>query len=237
MVKIPAYRKVYADLRKMIKDGDYPPGSYLPSETELEQMFSTSRTTIRKAVSLLAAEKSVSLQQGRGTKVLDVSTTQRLNCITSLTETLSQKGFKVSTQGISIEKIKAAEDVAESLKITTQDDVYHVQRVQCADGKPIAIMENFLYAKMLPNFETNNTSFISLYTILEQQYGITISEAYQTITAINANFTESQILQIPIGSPLLVSKRVVYSNDIPLDYSTLRIIAEKYSYSIYLSGR
>jgi len=169
--------------------------------------------------------------------VLDVSTTQRLNCITSLTETLSQKGFKVSTQGISIEKIKAAEDVAESLKITTQDDVYHVQRVQCADGKPIAIMENFLYAKMLPNFETNNTSFISLYTILEQQYGITISEAYQTITAINANFTESQILQIPIGSPLLVSKRVVYSNDIPLDYSTLRIIAEKYSYSIYLSGR
>jgi len=237
MVKIPAYRRVYADLRKMIKGGDYPPGSYLPSETELEQIFDTSRTTIRKAVSILAAEKFVSLQQGRGTKVLDVSTTQKLNCITSLTETLSQRGFTVSTQGISVEKIKADEDVAEALKINTQDDVYHVQRVQCADGKPIAIMENYLCAKMLPNFENNDTSFLSLYSLLEQQYGITISEAYQTITAINANFTESQILQIPIGSPLLVSKRVVYSNNVPLDYSTLRIIAEKYSYSIYLSGR
>lgn len=234
---IPAYRKVYAEIKNLIKDGYYKADTYLPTETELEQRFNTSRTTIRRAISMLAAEGYISVMQGRGTKVVDISTTQKLNCITSFTETLTQKGFKVSTQGISIERIKAGEHVAEKLKINPADYVYHIERVQCADGKPIAIMENFLCVKPLPDFENNQKTFLSLYALLEKQYGIRMEEAYQTITAISANFTESQILQVPVGSPLIVSKRVTYTNGAPFDYSTLRIIADKYSYSIYLSGR
>ena len=45
--------------------------------------------------------------------------------------------------------------------------MYNVQRVQCADGAPIAIMENYLVADMFPNFHTGYADFISLYATLE----------------------------------------------------------------------
>lgn len=237
MAKIPAYRKIYAEIKQQIKNGYYKIDSYLPTETELERQFQTSRTTIRRAISMLAAEGYVSVMQGRGTQVMDVSTTQKLNCVTSFTETLTKKGFKVTTRGISIEKIKAGEHVAEMLKIDASDHVYHIERVQCADGNPIALMENFVCTKLVPNFENTQQTFLSLYSLLENQYGIRIEEAYQTISAISASFIESQVLSIPVGSPLLVSKRVTHSNGVPLDYSILKIIADKYSYSIYLHGR
>ncbi|MGE5495959.1 MAG: GntR family transcriptional regulator [Burkholderiales bacterium] len=237
MSTIPAYRKVYAELKQMIIDGYYKPGASLPTETELGQKFNTSRTTIRKAISLLSAEGYISVMQGRGMEVRDYSTTQKLNCVTSFTETLVQKGYKVSTQGISIERIKAGEHIAEKLKVNPSDYVYHIERVQCADGKPIAIMENFLCTKLLPNFENKHRTFLSLYSILEKEYGLRIEEAYQTISSASANFIESQILLVPVGSPLLVSKRVTYSGGIPFDYSVLRIIGDKYSYSVYLRGR
>ncbi|MDD5017378.1 MAG: GntR family transcriptional regulator [Eubacteriales bacterium] len=237
MSTIPAYRKVYAEIKQMIKDGYYKTGIYLPTETELGQKFETSRTTIRRAISLLAAEGYISVMQGRGTEVRDISATQKLNCVTSFTETLLQKGYKVSTQGISVERIKADEHIAEKLKINPSDYIYHIERVQCADGNPIAIMENFLCTKLIPNFEDNHRTFLSLYSVLEKQYGIKIDDAYQTLSATSASFTKSQILLVPVGSPLLVSKRVTYSNGAPLDYSILHIIADRYSYSVYLSGR
>ncbi len=237
MPTMPVYKKVYMEIKQMIKNDDFKTGAFLPTESELCEKFNTSRTTIRKAISILAAEGYVCVVQGRGTEVMDISTTQKLNCVTSFTETLTKKGFRVSTQGISVELIEADVRIAEKLKIKPNNPVYHIERVQCADGKPIAIMENYLCTKLIPNFEDSHKSFLSLYSLLENQYGIKIDDAYQTISAISANFIESQILQVPVGAPLIISKRVAYSNGSPFDYSILRIIADKYAYSVYLHGR
>ena len=74
MAKIPAYRQLYAELKSDIKNGKYPPGIFLPTESELEQIFDVSRTTVRRAISMLTAEGYLSVKQGRGTEVQEVST-------------------------------------------------------------------------------------------------------------------------------------------------------------------
>ena len=99
MKNIPAYKIVYSSLKQSIRDGSLPPGSFLPTETELCKQFNVSKTTIRKAISLLAQEGHIRVTQGRGTEVLDSSTTQKLNTVSSFTETLVQKGYSVSTRG------------------------------------------------------------------------------------------------------------------------------------------
>lgn len=93
---IPAYKKVYSELKQLIKEGIYPAGSYLPTESQLEQQFNIGRTTVRKAVKLLVDESYVSVRQGCGTEVQDVSFLQRLNKVTYFTETLRQKGYRNS---------------------------------------------------------------------------------------------------------------------------------------------
>ena len=47
------YKKVKEDIEKKIKDGVYSPGDYIPCESELEDFYKVSRTTVRKAVTEL----------------------------------------------------------------------------------------------------------------------------------------------------------------------------------------
>ena len=48
----PEYRRIYNELRKAIEAGEYPIGTRLPPEPQLEKIYGVSRTTIRKAVSM-----------------------------------------------------------------------------------------------------------------------------------------------------------------------------------------
>ena len=95
--------------------------------------------------------------------------------------------------------------------------VYFIQRVQCADQYPIGIMENYLVLDLFPDLKKYSGTFLSLYDFLEKNYHLAITDAYERISAAGANFIESQILQVPMGTPLLVSRRVTFTADIPLN--------------------
>jgi GntR family transcriptional regulator len=236
-MNIPSYRIVYSEIKKRLKDGTYQPHMLLPNEAELEKQFSVSRTTIRKAISLLVSEGFLRVKQGRGTEVLDISTTQKLNHITSITETLEKKGFKVTTQGMCIEHVLASEKVAQALDLSVGDSVYKLQRVQCTDGLPIAIMVNYLRENAVPDFEKSVNTFSGLYEFLEKKYHIVFKDAVERLSATSADFTESQILRVPFGSPLLCSKRISSNEQGPFEYSVIKLVADKYEYCVYLHGR
>lgn len=237
MTRIPSYRKVYIELKNSIRNGIYKPGALLPTEPELEKMFSVSRTTVRKAVSLLVADGFLKVKQGRGTEVVDLTAIQRLNKITSITETLAQKGYKVTTQGMCIERVKAAQDVAAALRIAVGDEVFKVQRVQYTNDTPIAIMVNYIKTDVAPDLDKFANQFTSLYSFLEKQYNIIFKDAMEHIFAIAADFNESQILRVPFASPLLCSKRITQNEQGPFEYAIIKLVAEKYEYSVFLMGR
>lgn len=237
MARIPAYKQVYSDLKNQIKTGKYKPGTFLPTESKIEKEFGVSRTTVRKAISILTAEGYLSVTQGRGTEVRDISTSQRLNKITSFTETLRNRGYKVTTQGLCVEKVLAPDFIREIFSLKENDLVYYIQRVQCADGMPICILENYLTADLIPNFYLRESDCVSLYSYLETNYGILLKHAIEKITAIPASFTDSQILRVPINTPLLYSTRTTYTDHGPFEYAILKIVADRYEYQVYLSGR
>lgn len=237
MARTPAYKAVYFSIKRAIQDGSYEAGSLLPSEPELEKQFNVSRTTVRKAIGLLNAEGYLDVKQGRGTLVLDATTTQRLNSITSITETLMRRGYEVTTQGISIEQVPASQNVATALEVPEGTTVYMVQRVQCADGVPIAIIKNFLRASQVPGLQEKAGSFVGLYNMLEREYNIILLHATEQISAISADFVEAQILRIPIGSPLLLVRRIACTEQGPFEYAFIKLVADKYEYSVRLEGR
>ncbi|CAK7058286.1 MAG: GntR family transcriptional regulator [Enterocloster citroniae] len=237
MSSIPAYRHVYSGIKQKIKNGTYQVGSLLPPEPELQREHSVSRTTIRKAISLLVSEGYLDVRQGKGTQVLDVSTTQSLNMISSVTESFRQKGYDVSTQGMYIERIPAPDFLMDLMKLPKGGDVYHLQRVQAIDGTPIAIMENYLKASLVPGLEAYANGFTGLYSFLESRYNIILKDALESITAIAASFTDSQILGIRVGTPLLQTKRITYTEQDCIEYAITKLVADKYEYSVYLHGR
>jgi GntR family galactonate operon transcriptional repressor len=70
---------VVADLVDRIVGGELPPGSGLPIEPILGEMFGVSRTVIREAIKTLEGMRLVRVQQGQGTTVRDVDEWNLLN--------------------------------------------------------------------------------------------------------------------------------------------------------------
>lgn len=65
--------RVTEALSQMIRGGEFPPKSRLPTETEMGNRFGVSRTVIREAVSRLKSEGLVESRQGVGVFVRDRS--------------------------------------------------------------------------------------------------------------------------------------------------------------------
>jgi GntR family transcriptional regulator len=237
MTRVPLYLLIYNAIKKDIKERYYVPGDLLPAETELEKKFAASRTTVRHAIERLKGEGYVKVEQGRGTAVLNSLTTQKLNCVTSITETLKAKGYVVTTRGMHIERIKATDRLSAVLGVKDDAQVFRIQRIQCADRFPIAIMTNYLEAGMVPDIDKFTGTFTSLYAFLEEHYNVVLTDAVETISAAAATFMESQVLQVPVGTPLLLSERVSNTIRGPFEYCVAKLVAEKYEYSVYLSGR
>ena len=61
------------DVLERIVSGDLPPGTMLPSETEIGNQFDVSRLTVREALKQLAAINVLTAVRGKGTYVNEVS--------------------------------------------------------------------------------------------------------------------------------------------------------------------
>lgn len=64
------YITVFNKISALIKEGDFPVGSRLPTERELAERFAVSRPTIREAIIALEAKEEVSVKAGSGVYVL-----------------------------------------------------------------------------------------------------------------------------------------------------------------------
>jgi len=68
----PMSEKIAESIVHKIDIGEYPPGSRIPNEKELMDMFDTGRGTVREAVKLLVSQRVLEIQRGRGTFVCEI---------------------------------------------------------------------------------------------------------------------------------------------------------------------
>jgi DNA-binding GntR family transcriptional regulator len=66
---VPEYRRLAEAFRCRIASGELAPGTRLPSERELAEAVSVSRTTVVAAYNLLRADALVQTRRGLGTWV------------------------------------------------------------------------------------------------------------------------------------------------------------------------
>ena len=237
----PAYARVFSDLSQKIKDGTYPVGALLPSEPELEKIYSVSRTTIRKAVSMLTADRWVRVKQGYGTEVLPRPKLPpegkfRFHGSPTITEHLPLGGLVTTPMSVDMVPVPAA--ATEFLRLKPDESVYRVQRLLTASdtGEAAAYRINYLSPRSFPDFERFDRMQLSLYTLLYNQYGVSFSDGYETVTAVAADFITARILNTPVGAPLLFMQRYANANKGQLEYAELYIVPKYYELRVHMTG-
>ena len=234
--KKPSYMKVYETLKTAILK-DYSPGDLLPTEPQLEEGFGVSRITIRHAMQLLSAEGYVSVRQGRGTMVTVPDAQLSANPITSTTEVLVQAGYHVKTVDTYIDTVIPDSVVLKNLWLPEDTPVTRLQRIFVGNGRPFSIITNHLNPELVPDLVRHKKDLGSLYHLLETHYGLILDHATDDISAVGASLEQARVLSIPIGSPLIHIRRVLYSKDRPLSCSDMLADATRCKFRVYLSGR
>lgn len=237
MKRPSVYMTIYEQIKNDIRSGKYTVGNLLPTETELEQLYGVSRTTIRNAMKALAADGLIHIKQGCGTTVLNFRTIQDLSRVTSVTESLRRKGYSVRAKSMYIDKAAANERQAAELQVKPGAELARVQRIQLADEKPVTIMTNYIPYGLVPKIERFNNKFSALYQFLEAKYGIVIDAAKDTIWAKVSDFTESELLDVTPGTALLCIRRVCYQQQKPVCLDVVKIVGDQYELENSMNGR
>jgi GntR family transcriptional regulator len=102
------------------------PGSPIPSERELCDVFGVSRTTVRAAIGRLVAEGVVERDQGRGTFVAKAKVQQGLVATRSFSDGVSRRGARPSSRLLERGLLAAPADVAADLEIEIGSPVIYL---------------------------------------------------------------------------------------------------------------
>lgn len=132
-------------LTDRIRSGRYTPESQLPSENELADEFGVSRTTVRNAISALAARGLVVRRQGIGTFASRLATIANpLNIATDFGGLLQKSGHQFEVQVVKAEFAPPDPELATALGISTKDRVLTSYKIFTAEGLPVIYCINSL---------------------------------------------------------------------------------------------
>ena len=205
----PLYQQVKDTLLKRISAGEWPPGTFLPSEYALAKEYEVSQGTLRKALNELTAEGRVVRYQGKGTAVPTFDTDQHLYRFFQLVSNQGGREFPVS-QILSARVVKASKEVGARLKLETGAKVFRLERVRVLEGAAVINESIYLPCAYFPGIESYGTNTLpnTLYDFFQKHFHVTILKILEDLKAVAADATDAKRLDVPVGYPLLSINRL-----------------------------
>ena len=217
---IPYHAQVYDALEKLISNGTLRVGDQLPGEPKLCLLFGVSRTVIRQALEQLLRDGLITRVMGKGTFVAEPKILEGLvGTLTGFYEDMVRQGYTPVSKTLKQQRIQATEKVASHLQIEVGSSVVEVRRVRYVNEIPIQLVTTYIPEVFCPTILQADFTYQSLYAYLEKECNLRIASGKRIIEAVLANKEESKLLEIPVGSPLIMLDSVsCLENGTPLEY-------------------
>ena len=228
---VPLYSQIAEALAALILDGTLAPGTRIEDEVSMARRLEVSRPTTRQALQRLVDRGLISRRRGAGTVVTSPHVRRPME-LSSLLADLTKSGHTVSTSITEYSMHPADEEEAEHLGVEPGTSVTRIRRVRCADGEPIALMENLLPTAIAPSHD--DLEHDGLYNLLRAQ-GVVPMTAAQSIGARNATTVEAKALDEKRRAALLTVTRTAYDSlGAVIEYGTHVYRASRYSFETTL---
>ncbi len=200
------YRTIADDLRERVAVGEFAAGRTLPSEAELSTSYGASRVTIRKALELLRDEGLVDARQGFGWFAAVDPLRQSLARLGTIEAQLAEEGVRSERRILDFGFVTAPHAVRRVLGAKT---VLEVRRLNLADGEPFARVTVWCPEELGSHLSRADVERASFYELIDQPLG----GAVQTIGAALADARDAEVLEVPVGSPVLRCERTTSDPD------------------------
>ncbi|MNI48190.1 Trehalose operon transcriptional repressor [compost metagenome] len=225
------YLQIYNEYSNRIVSGQLPPGSKLPSESELAEAYGTSRETVRKALNLLFREGYIHKMKGRGSFVLDMT---RMDFpVTGLISFKEMAGtLGVPSRTLVEETIlgPAGSAIARQLQIEQDTPVWRVIRAREIEGEKIILDKDYFRADIVSSLNREIAEG-SIYEYLELELGLKISYAKKLISVEPATEEDQRLLDLKKYTHIVVVRNYVYlENTVLFQYTESRHRLDKFQF-------
>lgn len=235
---VPLYHQVGEILRAEIGSGTLKPGQRVATEFELMQRFGVSRTTVRQTIARLRKEGLLSVHRGRGTFVVRHTIEPELSALTGFAEDMQALGLTPSARVLGIATVKASPRVAQALGVPTGEKATKITRVRLAEEVPVSFEFSFLPFDLGTRVAEENLEVSPIFSLLEDKYGVLLSDAVCRIEATRATRMVASALDIERGAPVLAIERTTYSTSgRAVDFEQMYYRGDRIRYTMRLQRR
>lgn len=230
----PLYIQLADELRQKIAQGEYALDAQIPSENELHQTTGYSRSTVRKALSILVNEGLLTKVHGKGTFVTDQTVVPQIqppHHFLSLTENIRNHGQKLSTKLVNIRWVEATVDQLQFFHLVEDEQLLEITRLRILDDFPLCV-ETDWFTKAFATLENEDLAG-SLYELLQEKYEIHPATGKKSFSISYASQQEAFLLDVPRGSALMeIEDYVNDSQGAPLHMARQVLRGDRFKYVV-----
>ena len=200
----------------------------LPNETKIAERFGVSKITVRQALQKLAEQGYIRREHGRGTFVARRKFDEGPRELTSFTEEMRRHDL-AATSKVLWQAIREADvRIADALLVPLHSPTFVVKRVRLAGGEPMSVQTAHIPAAFVPGIEVSED--VSLYETLQSQFHLYAARARETYFATLADADTSELLGVPVGSPVFEVERVtMLPNERPFEFVQSTVRGDRYT--------
>jgi len=231
----PLYYQLATILRRQVLAGEMTSENFL-TERELCKEYEVSRTTVREALDVLETENLIKREQGRGTLVtLDRQAAGVFTAYGRVEELLSiaqQTKLKLTSKSV----VAADREIAADMGIQEGDNVCSVEGIRYQfEQDYTAFWKAFVPSELCDQLPLNLTQPIYFLEVEKASMEV-VSKATQITFAMAATPSIAKSLNLKVGHPLLVVKRIfMTSYDKVLEVAISYIPGDKSHFKINLA--
>lgn len=221
------YRNVMHDIKQKILNNDYD-GMRLPDERSLAENYQVSRSSMKRALNLLAEQGIVFKKRGSGTFINPLYLKNKAmfryeGSNLGLTDSFKVPGKKQQIKLLDFHVIKASPEIAQDLFLSENDFVYEFKRLRLLDGQPFLIETGYLPIKIMPELKPD-TLQSSLFNYLEDEENKTVTKSFLNITVEPSNAEDQAEMKLKSTEPVGVMEGIFFLDDgTPFEVSNMRV--------------
>jgi GntR family transcriptional regulator len=210
---IPLYHQVEIDLKMLIQSGALAPDYLLPPETELATLYGVGRQTVRMALSRLVNSGMIARQAGRGTFILPQADRKNFYLDQSFTRQMIEMGMTTHAVVLHASLGVIGQSAPKVLRQYHGAPCYNLARLRYGNDEPIGLQYSTIRTERCLGIETHDFARESLYDVLARRFQLAITRIRHTVTALTADDTQAELLDMLVGDTLLQVNTTAYLED------------------------
>jgi GntR family transcriptional regulator len=221
MAEKALYLSIAEAIGKEIAARRLKPHTRLRSEAEFSRRHGAARETVRKALAKLEDDGLIYRRRASGSFVAEARVDQELDQLFSFTEFMVHRGMEPGSRLLAAEVVRMHEaepPVLRHLGLKPGAKVIHLRRLRTGSGEPLVIASTWLPEARFRTFLKYDLRKHSVYEIMSK-LGRKPTDAIQTIQAAALDAGQAKLLDVAVGAPALMVRRVGYASGVPVEYA------------------